>query len=516
MSDEFFFLDEPVLEFGEGQVAQDPHDGLALFGPTGSVRSIRDHVVIGTNTGVALWQQWVMEMNSPAACVDVDRQRPWPPYPGYEVAFGAKWPLPYKSYSIDGEELKHSSFIGERYQRAFAVANHYLEPFAAKIPKLDSLPGLAICVVPDDVFKNCRMKSYVAHPSDGNESKKLMPEVERQVEDRKSGQLSLGFDDEEPVSIEFMSYSPDFRRQIKARVMAYDIPIQIVKESTLLISDQVRNGEPGVNPLSDRLWNLGTALFYKSGHKPWRTPWAREGVCYIGLAYRIDDRNDRSACCAAQMFLNDGDGVVFVGEFGPWYSSRTGEFHLDQESAHDLMRGVIETYNGMDAPPLREVFLHARSGINRSEFAGFRSACPDDVSLVGIRVRKDREGPRLFRHDDHPEPSKRGKHPVIRGTFWKRTARHGLLFTSGFKPRIATYDGWEVPVPLAISIQHGEADIVQVAKDILGLTKLNYNSCQLGESEPITVKYSDKVGEILLANPDLPRKDWKPNFKFYI
>tara|TARA_R110002074_G_scaffold352091_1_gene523312 strand:- start:431 stop:748 length:318 start_codon:yes stop_codon:yes gene_type:complete len=105
---------------------------------------------------------------------------------------------------------------------------------------------------------------------------------------------------------------------------------------------------------------------------------------------------------------------------------------------------------------------------------------------------------------------------VIRGTFWKRTARHGLLFTSGFKPRIATYDGWEVPVPLAISIQHGEADIVQVAKDILGLTKLNYNSCQLGESEPITVKYSDKVGEILLANPDLPRKDWKPNFKFYI
>ena len=56
---------------------------------------------------------------------------------------------------------------------------------------------------------------------------------------------------------------------------------------------------------------------------------------------------------------------------------------------------------------------------------------------------------------------------------------------------------------------------MQVAKDILGLTKLNYNSCQLGEGQPITVKYSDRVGEILLANPGLPAAQWKHNFKYY-
>ena len=53
-------------------------------------------------------------------------------------------------------------------------------------------------------------------------------------------------------------------------------PIQIVRESTLTITDQVRQGLPGTNPLSDRLWNLGTTLFYKCGRKPWKTPWARE------------------------------------------------------------------------------------------------------------------------------------------------------------------------------------------------------------------------------------------------
>jgi hypothetical protein len=71
-----------------------------------------------------------------------------------------------------------------------------------------------------------------------------------------------------------------------------------------------------------------------------------------------------------------------------------------------------------------------------------------------------------------------------------------------------------VPVPLRIDIQHGEADIEQVAKDIFALTKLNYNACNLGDSEPVTVLFSDAVGEILVSNPTVSKRN--PNFKFYI
>ena len=70
--------------------------------------------------------------------------------------------------------------------------------------------------------------------------------------------------------------------------------------------------------------------------------------------------------------------------------------------------------------------------------------------------------------------------PVLRGTFWQITESAGYLFASGFKPRIATYDGWEVPVPLRIDIQHGEGEVSTVARDIMGLTKLNYSACRLG------------------------------------
>lgn len=411
--------------------------------------------------------------------------------------------------------LIQATHKADRFERVYSVSNTYLDPIPSQVSRLDSKPALVVCIVPDDVYTNCRPKSYVPNPSDAPKSALQKRELSGLISDRRRGQLHFDFGGE-PQLLEQYGMAPDFRRQIKARVMEYDMPIQIVRESTLVITDQVRKGLQGVNPLSDRLWNLATALFYKCGRKPWKTPWAREGVCYVGLAFRRDERETRTACCAAQMFLDSGDGIVFVGEFGPWYSEQSKEFHLKKEAAELLLRGTIDTYMRQDGRRLTEVFLHSRSGLNDDEFAGFRNACPPGVSLVGIRVRKDRDGPRLFRHDDHPEPSRRGKYPVLRGTFWQRTDRHGLLFTSGFKPRIASYDGWEIPVPLSITMQHGSADLKQVAKDILGLTKLNYNACQLGESQPITVKYSDRIGEILIANREFPRAHWKHNLKFYI
>jgi len=518
MADHFFYFDEPLLSFGGGQTAEDPRDGLALFGPSERRARVADHVVIGTPRGVDLWHQWARALNGPAACVEVARQRPWPPYPGFDVAFGSPWPDPVKSYSIDSDALDIAARKSDRYERAYSVANLFLQP-VAQISRLDSKPGLVICIVPDTVHDNCKPQSTVdaEERSDEQKSAEQKSFLKSALKDRATGQTRM-FDDEQSdlgaQNLEQYGLSPDFRRQLKARMMPSELPVQIIRESTLDITEKVRNGEKGTNPLSDRLWNFGTAVYYKLGAKPWKTPWARDGVCYVGLAYRKADKR-RTACCAAQMFLDSGDGIVFVGEFGPWYSEETKEFHLPGKDAEKLLRGTLDTYRKQDGRPLREVFLHARSGINPEEYEAFRRACPDDVNLVAIRVRQDRSGPRLFRYDDHPNVARRGMHPVLRGIFWQRTKRHGFLFTTGFKPRIGTYDGWEIPVPLSITVQHGDADLVQVAKDIYGLTKLNYNACRLGESQPITVKYSDRLGEVLLANPELPPSAWRHNFKYY-
>ena len=76
-------------------------------------------------------------------------------------------------------------------------------------------------------------------------------------------------------------------------------------------------------------WTISTAAYYKAGGKPWKLGDIRPGVCYLGLVYKKIEKskNPKNACCAAQMFLDNGDGTVFKGEVGPWYNPEKGEYH---------------------------------------------------------------------------------------------------------------------------------------------------------------------------------------------
>lgn len=70
-------------------------------------------------------------------------------------------------------------------------------------------------------------------------------------------------------------------------------------------------------------------------------------------------------------------------------------------------------------------------------------------------------------------------------------------------PRFKTQIGLETPNPIDIAVTRGEADIEVVCKDILGLTKLNYNACIYGDGVPVTLKFADSIGEILTAGKEI-------------
>lgn len=492
-------LDEPQLEFRYNQRMQDPHDGLSLLGPfdfdSPSHPESITYAVIGTPKGIELFERWSYLMSKPSITAEEDNPILWPSFPGFDAAFGSKWQnLTAWSYPIERTNLLENTRSNDPYKRAYQVVNKYLNGLRIG-RKRDEVFDIFICIVPDEVYTNCRIKSRVP---DG-----IGPKISKRELDLKTrGQIDI-FDSFE---VDQYRLSNDFRRQIKARAMSYGVPIQIIRESTLTTiknKSQIRQ----ITSMSDRMWNLSTALYYKAGGKPWRLSTARDGVCYIGLAFRIATKAiyGKTAVCAAQMFLDSGDGIVFLGEYGPWYSPENKQFHLDENAAYNLLSGVLNTYQELEGKELKEIFLHSRSTINDEEFRAYRHACPSGVKLVGIRVRTEKDGVRLFRNSTHP---------VIRGTFLCLRSKSGYLWASDYKPRLETYDGWEVLKPLRIDIQHGNADIVQVARDIFGLTKLNYNSCKLGDSEPVTIGYSDAAGEILVSNPTI--KESNPNFKFYI
>jgi hypothetical protein len=307
-------------------------------------------------------------------------------------------------------------------------------------------------------------------------------------------------------------YEPDFRQQLKGRLLWDGILTQIIKESTIAPFDFLNHFGYPIRNLGKRTaeiaWNISSAAYYKAGARPWKLANVRPGVCYLGLVFKNDEKSvDASAaCCAAQMFLDSGDGVVFKGRVGPWYTGKRGRYHLSAAAAEEILGKAISDYTSKRGQPPLEVFIHGRTRFDDQEWSGFTKAAGESTKVVGVTIRRASDF-RLFREASDL--------PILRGLALIESERHAFLATNGFVPRLQTYYGSEVPVPLSIAISRGEADMEVVLADILGLTKLNYNSCRHSDGMPVTLKFADAVGEILISGP--PRDEDPPlPFRHYI
>jgi hypothetical protein len=206
------------------------------------------------------------------------------------------------------------------------------------------------------------------------------------------------------------------------------------------------------------------------------------------------------------MFLSSGEGVVFRGALGPWYQADTKQFHLDAVAAKALVEVVIREYrDNHNGQPPTQLFLHAKSSFHDEEWRGFTAGAPSETSVVGVQIADARDSLKLFRP---------GKYPVVRGTSLLLADTEAFLWTSGYVPRLDTYIGPETPNPLLVRVQRGECPLDQVLSDVLGLTKINFNSCLHNDRLPVTIRFADAVGEVMLAAPQTGEP--KLPFKFYI
>ena len=503
---------EPKLIFGFKQSAEDPRDGLTLFGPLhqGSPFGI-NYGLIGTNLGIARFYRWLETTRRFLAVPQVSKRSLWVPFPGFQEAFQV--PLATRAIQerkIDEGALKQIlTSEGDPFQRVFKAVGIYEDVIHDSDKNSDEDISLWFVITPESVYKDCRPKSQV--PGIERVSREAMKKRKEFARQAHEGQEYI-FEGQEEDYFAY-EFDNDFRRQLKARRILHHAkaPIQILRESTLTpddFLDRFGSRERDLEPDSQIAWNLLSTVYYKAGGKPWRLASTREGVCYLGLVYKkLNSVSDeRSSCCAAQMFLDSGDGVVFRGAVGPWKSRETEEYHLNSSAAKEIVERAVLAYHDLNPAggQPKELFIHGRAYFNEEEWRGFASVTKLGIRTVGVRIRHSTL--RLFR---------KGKYPILRGAAYVETPTKGCLWTTGFVPRLKTNPYQGFPRPLEIEICQGSADIGTVLEDILALTKLNYNSCHHADGEPITLKFADKIGEILTAGP-IERDTAPLSFKYYI
>ena len=428
------------------------------------------------------------------------------PWPGFQAAFGARLGIdPLVAIPIAGSKIADALAKANRVDAIRSTVKLFEDAILEHLRTDERRPDVWIVVVPESVHRYGRPQSV--GPKDATASTLMSERAAKGI--LRDGSLFRDMAEEAQTYL----FARNFHHQLKAQLLHKDAVLQVIRETTLdplLETDPFGNPRRTVQERAKIAWNLSTTLYFKGARRqPWQLADVRPGLCYVGLVFKQDPSPVKGgeACCAAQMFLNSGNGIVFRGALGPWYSPGSREFHLDRNAAKDLVGQVIDAYKKEHGAAPEELFIHGRQRFSDDEWDGFMAAVPSQTKrFAGVRIRPTQDL-KLFRSN--------AQVPVLRGTAAMISARHGYLWTTGYIPRLRTYPGFETPKPILIDLNRGDGDLVTIMGDVLALTKVNYNSCDFASGLPVTLKFADRVGDILMASPKGRNAPPLP-FQFYI
>ncbi|NER13382.1 hypothetical protein GWK08_08030 [Leptobacterium flavescens] len=468
-------IEEPVLQFGNGEHI-DPRQGILLHG-TSDLSEVRPERIvtgfIGKSESIGKIITWLNRYQTKVVGPKkkLELKNLFPSFPGFNPKLAFKCEIKYDESYI--RKINNSTF--EEIMKTAVSIEDLIEKavdlYIAEIKYLskNKKPDVILCVL-DEKFTKIIY---------GNEE--FIRKTENDDDEEKSDDL---IDDIET----------NFRRLLKARSMEYNIPIQIVRDRIVKPSGEMQD-EATIG------WNFYTALYYKAAGVPWSVKKNTEFLtCFAGISfYRSRDRKTIQTS-VTQIFNENGKGVILRGS--PIEQNKNDkEPHLSEEQAYELMiKSLKEYYEAMKIFPQRLV-IHKSSNYSDGEIDGLTRATKemninslDLVTIMPTNLRLYNEG----------------LYPPKRGTMFSLNESTHLLYTRGFVDYYGTYPGRYIPNPIEVRLFTFDESPEQICKEILALTKMNWNNTQFDRRYPITIDCSRKVGEILKYIKD----EQKPQIKY--
>jgi len=458
------WFEEPLLRFAGESEQVNPTVGIPLYGPSslGTPRHKSEiHIgFIGTGEGVEKGRRFYSLC---AQGVAGDEEQA--PFPGCQSGCGYRSTLRMTDAlveTITQAELKDILGIRsqkERFEQALGLLCNKLRLLAQRDHPLDYIA----VVVPPEMRARCGVADY---------------------HERGKGQIHR-----------------DLRRAFKAEAMEFKKPTQLLLENTLTEEVQPR----GLDHISKRAWNLFTGLYFKVDGLPWGPGEQAPGTCHVGVSfYRPLGSAARLRTSLAQAFDENGEGFILRGHSFDWDEEKDGHSpHLTEELAARLVDLVLERYREERHQYPQRVVLHKSSRFNAAERAGFQAALRKvgSCDLVALAPQSDA---RLIRA---------GTYPPLRGTSFT-VGNVSYLYTTGYIPALGGFPQGHVPSPLELADHVGDTPRSQLMREVLLLTKMNWNSARMYGLLPITLRFSRLVGDILREMPE--NRQPNPKYKFYV
>lgn len=468
-----FRLEEPELYFGENKTCLDPQVGLLNFGPHGGIEIGKEQKrkiiiragVIGTSRSVNATNAFLDRLTNRISAEETATTE----YKGIDFpGLGLDGPLGFEISvdqncigKIERDFVRSLTKISRR-ERITRTISEYCRKFdilAEAHPK----PDIILLPLDDELLTLCRDPHYKS---------------ERIVYQHRD------FGDPESVNVPMF----DFHHNIKAQAAhpRRNFVTQMIRPKTLVFAEERQS--PALIA-----WNFSVGVYYKATGVPWKLADINENTCFIGISFYREIMKESMAMRAsiAQVYMRTGESQVITGRPFEWDQKQKGRHvQLDSSQMSQIVSDSIQIFYKQRNKLPERLVVHKSSHFSEEEIRG----CLDgskNVDEVDIAHVSEDVGFRAYHY----------KHdfPVVRGTLITLDGKsnEAMLFTSGYVPALGTYPGPSAPRPLHVRCQRIDTSIETICTDILGLSKLDWNSSTFYTRLPVTISVSEKVGEIL-------------------
>jgi hypothetical protein len=497
----YVVLDEPVLEFGTARSgmahATDPQKGLDAFGPYSArlsekfhPRTVRIHPIASADD----WDRLVERLEKLKSFNRIEEPSPYAriDYPGFDSVFRSRCDI---RYDAPGLRIEPSEFaVALDAESAATGYRHIISVLEQSLNLLGKTGDNDVIALhlPKEVIERFRRFTPDFMPAEPVKKRRVDAKGRLRLPLEEIGQEGQGEGVEETLY-------HDLRRSVKVMCMRRGIACQLVTENFLK--------EDPSQPWAAKLWNISTSIFCKGGGIPWRVV-TDENVAYCGIRFGITKNQSGQSILVGlgQVFNAAGELVALrAGQALKKSESRSeGGYYLDKDQARSLLAGALEDYQNVTGRLADRVIVHKSSPFKPDEIQGMEEAAAGVRELDLIFV-KDRTGFRLM-----PD---RGQ-PADRCTVLPTSNNSALVYTTGFVREYGKWQGKHIPSPYEIIRFKSNRSLVENARDLLRMTKMNWNTTLYYRGEPCT--FTNAIEVIGMMKELKDNESLRQGIRYYI
>jgi hypothetical protein len=261
-------------------------------------------------------------------------------------------------------------------------------------------------------------------------------------------------------------------------------------------------------------WRLGIALYAKAGGTPWKLADMEPDAAYIGLSYALRPDSaglPRFVTCCSQVFDADGGGLEFIAYEAEVATIEGDNPYLSRTDMRAVMARSVRLYQDRHAGQLpRRLVVHKTTAFRDDEvdgcFDAWNAVRKREIELIQVQSSSAWRGIRLLEPQRTGERSRPDPYPIHRGTIVYLSGTEVLLWVQGNAPTAVGGASFfkeqrGIPRPLLLIRHAGQGPASEFCREVLALSKMNWNNDSLYDFLPTTLDYAQTLARTLKRMP---------------